>query len=79
MAFRVQGFADALSHQSIRAIIIILTALILHRFTLNLEFFLRNCVQQETHPICFQPQHLFQLVRGYGLIVIGPIGTGGAI
>ena len=79
VAFRIQVLVQGFQGPAVGLVIHPLAAFILHGFTLNLEFFLGHCRQQEAHAVGFQPQNGFQLIGRHGLEVVGAVGIGGAV
>ena len=62
LAFRIHGFTDPLAKQAIGTIVHALSALILNGRALNFELLLRDSVEEETHPVRFEPEHFLKLV-----------------
>ena len=79
MPFWIQRLPYPLEQQAVGAVVHALSALVLHRVALHLELLLGHRVQQKAHAVGFQPKHLFQLIAGNGLEVVGAIGVGGAV
>ncbi|CSC27207.1 Uncharacterised protein [Vibrio cholerae] len=59
MPFGIKRFTHFFPHQAIRAVVIILSALIFHGITLDLKLALRNRIEQKAHSIRLKPQHFF--------------------
>ncbi len=79
MAIGIKAAGRGFAGQSIWTVIIILSSFIFYRRTLYFKFLLGDRIQQKAHPVGFEPEHFFQLVAGYGFIIIGAVAVGTSI
>ena len=60
-------------------VVVALPPLFLHHLALDVELFLRERREKESHPIGFQPQSESEVMRRQGLEVVRAIEEGGPI
>ena len=76
---RIERLPHLLAEQAVGLVVDALGPLVLDGGTLDLELLLAHRIEQETHAIRLQPEHLLQLVGRYRLEIVGPVLVGGAV
>ena len=77
--FWICCFTDLLEDASIGLIVDALSALIFYRLALHLELLLGDGIEEVSHAIGFEPEHLLELIDRYGLVIVRAVAVGRAV
>ena len=79
MAGGIEVLVDQLVPAAVGLVLRGLAALVADDFALVLEVLLRERVSQRGDAVGFQPEHVFEVARGHGGEVVGPVVARGAV